>query len=134
MTTFHVILPQEFPHATVFKDAHAQRACASFKCEQQALKSRCGSYFFLNRKPRWHVGLLGEQGIESIHAHFNAYIRTNKNIRGRPTALLDEGASHLYCSCNINGPNKWTIFILESLGQHTLQLRSFCFLIIIGNT
>ncbi len=31
---------------------------------------------------KWHVGfgLLGEQGVESIHAHFNKYIRTYKSV------------------------------------------------------
>lgn len=56
---------KEFPHATVLPKMHM--------LEEHVLP-------WLRK---WHVGfgLLGEQGIESIHAHFNAYIRTYKNIR-----------------------------------------------------
>lgn len=46
---------------------------------------------------RWHVGfgLVGEQGIESIHAHFNSYGRTFRNIPEEVARLRQLMKAHL---------------------------------------
>ena len=55
---------QKFPHATVLPKMHM--------LEEHVVP-------WLRK---WHVGfgLLGEQGIESVHAHFNNLGRTYRNI------------------------------------------------------
>ena len=46
---------------------------------------------------KWHVGfgLLGEQGIESIHAHFNCLGRTYKSIPEEVARLHNLMKEHL---------------------------------------
>ncbi len=46
---------------------------------------------------RWHVGfgLLGEQGIESIHAHFNSFGRTFRSIHDEVARLRQLMKAHL---------------------------------------
>lgn len=46
---------------------------------------------------RWHVGfgLLGEQGVESIHAHFNSYGRTFRSIPEEVARLRQLMKAHL---------------------------------------
>ncbi len=55
---------KEFPHATVLPKMHM--------LEEHVLP-------WLRK---WHVGfgLLGEQGVESVHAHFNRLIRTYASV------------------------------------------------------
>ena len=72
---------REFPHASVLPKMHM--------LEEHVLP-------WLRK---WHVGfgLLGEQGIESVHAHFNALNRTYGNIAEEVTrlrCLLNEHLLH----------------------------------------
>lgn len=73
---------KEFPHATVLPKMHM--------LEEHVLP-------WLRK---WHVGfgLLGEQGIESIHAHFNSLGRTYRSIPDevqRLRQLLKEHLLHI---------------------------------------
>ena len=69
----------QFPHATVLPKMHM--------LEEHAVP-------WLKK---WHVGfgLLGEQGVESIHKHFNTLGKTHSNISEEVSYLLQEHYLHI---------------------------------------